>query len=495
MFSRLGPNRSTRSVSDVRVLTLLANLCTKFGVNSEFCCTDPSMNALHKHRLLALLVFYLFSHYFAAAQKNSKDADAAFFVQLETDYAIQTVLFESRSAVLELERAGVLPEVARQLRYVPSRPEPEDCIERYLAESVAKAWIDSALFAMHGDAWVGQPCRERFLASSLYDQVETSHPGVLREISLEFRELARMQGISVASVWFISEFAQIAAITVLTASGLGELALLAPVVPLSFVNTGIAIQVKAMKHANRVKRGYGGSENKRLARKTEKQLSRKLHLNYKSSLLTGFGTRVNDTLQLVAVQDPSISSRIFRGGRGNGKRMYFGKLRGFMKDEGLLNSSCGQVLDRKLRTRRMNTLLALRCMHDHEPKVFANFLERYPDLAIEVPADEWLSSAADRETKEWVYYLLSRKYPEELRDGLARIPRTLTVREVSDLLERLVYPYWARNMKRADFKVFRRMVKGTRSFIYASLREQNRNWNFGYTQRLLTECRLNDFGG
>lgn len=429
-----------------------------------------------------------------AAQDEAYSGDAAFFIRLETDYAIQTLLFESRNVVAELERVGVLPLVARQLRDVPARPEPEDCLERYLAESVAKAWVDSTIMGLYGDAWVGQPCRAQFLKSSLYDQVDTAHHGFLREITLEFRELARMHGISVAAVWFISEFAQIAAITVLTASGLGELALLAPVIPLSFVNTGIAIQVKALRHSRRVRKGYGGKANKRLALQTEKALAQRYHLNYRSALLTGFGTDVIDTLQLAAIQDPSLVSRVFRGGRRNSERMYYGKLKWFVKEEGLKNCRCASLFTLKEHSRRLSTMMALRCLHDHEPAAFATFEQRFPEVLIKTPGDAWLSAAGDVDAKEWVYYLLTRDYPEELRDGLARIPKTLTVREVCDLLERLVYPYWARTMKKADFKAFRRMVKGTQSFVYATLDEQNRNWNFGYTQRLLTECRLNDFG-
>ena len=455
----------------------------------------PTMRRLNRN-ICTVLCFVV--QFFATAgwtQKDSHPNDAAFFVRLETDYAIQTLLFESRTVVLELERTGVIPQVARKLREVPTRPEPEDCIERYLAESVAKAWIDSTLMGHYGDAWVGQPCRAAFLASSLYDQVEMAHHGFLRELSLEFRELARMHGISVAAVWFISEFAQIAAITVLTASGLGELALLAPVIPLSFVNTGIAIQVKALRHASRVRKGYGGRPQKRLARNTEKALAQRYHLNYKSVLLSGFGTNVRDTVELAAVQDPTLISRIVRGGRRNDERMYFAKLKWFLKEETAMNCRCAELFTLKEHSRRLSALMALRCLHDHEPELFAAFSERFPDVLIEVPGDAWLTSAADREAKEWVYYLLTRQYPEELRDGLARIPNTLTVREVNDLLERLVYPYWARTMKKADFRAFRRMVKGTRAFVYATLDEQNRNWNFGYTQRLLTLCRLNDFGG
>ncbi len=463
-------------------------------MNSEFCFEYLLMRCLHCPILILLWLVVELTGTTGHAQKNGHGEDAAFFVRLETDYAIQTLLFESRTVVLELERAGVIPAVSRNLREVPTQPEPEDCLERYLAESVAKAWIDSTLMNHYGDAWVGQPCRAEFLASSLYDEVEMAHHGFLREILLEFRELARMHGISVASVWFISEFTQIAAITVLTASGLGELALLAPVIPLSFVNTGIAIQVKALRHASRVRKGYGGRAQKRLARSTEKALAQRYHLNYRSVLLTGFGTNVLDTVELAAIQDPSLMSRIVRGGRRHSERMYYAKLKWFLNDVGAGECTCAKLFDLKEHSRRLSTLMALRCLHDHEPEVFAAFSARFPDVLLEVPGDAWLTSAADRRAKEWVYYLLTRQYPEELRDGLARIPNTLTVREVNDLLERLVYPYWARTMKKADFMVFRRMVKGTRNFVYATLSEQNRNWNFGYTQRLLTQCRLNDFG-
>lgn len=480
--------------NDGVLLTFLSQQWMNLSLFSEFCYETRTMNRVGSQ--LSFFVFILCSlcQLPMAAQNNAYSSDAAFFIRLETDYVIQTMLFESRNVVTELERAGVLPLVARQMGGVPARPEPEDCIERYLAESVAKAWVDSAIIGLSGDAWVGQPCRAQFLKSSLYDEVDTAHHGFLREISLEFRELARMQGMSVAAVWFISEFAQIAAITVLTASGLGELALLAPVVPLSFLNTGIAIQVKAWRHSSRVRKGYGGRDNKRLALQTEKALAQRYHLNYRSVVLTGFGTDVIDTLQLAAIQDPSLMSRIFRGGRRNSERMYYGKLKWFLKGEGQKSCRCATLFKLKEHSRRLSTMMALRCLHDHEPATFASFEQRFPEVMIDVPGDAWLSAAGDVDAKEWVYYLLTRDYPEELRDALARVPKTLTVREVCDLLERLVYPYWARTMKKADFSAFRRMVKGTRSFVYATLDEQNRNWSFGYTQRLLTECRLNDFG-
>lgn len=428
-----------------------------------------------------------------ASMKVRAQHDEAMFVQLELDYFMQTQLLRSIEIIDEFERQGILERLGQHLVRVPADPDPEECAVRYLAESVAKGWIDSALVISKGDLWVGRECREAFLTASLYNEVELQHGGFLREISLEFKELARMHGVSVATVWFLTEFTQIAAITVLTAYGLGQYAILAPFIPLSFINTGIAIQLKSVRHHKGLRRGYGSRTVKREAMFHERNVRDRLGLYYRGTLLTAFGEEVHDTTLLVAVQDPVWISKILRGGRRNPERMYFGKARAYVRRNAADASAYERIFSDKTKSKRMRTMLTVQYMFSADTELFSSFKKRYPEVFIEVPTDVYLTAAADAGVKSWVYYMLQRDAPEELRDGLARIPELLSVRETLDLLENLIYPYWARNMQKSDFRAFRRMVKGTRDFRYATLTEQNKLWNLRFTQRLLTGCHMAEF--
>jgi hypothetical protein len=132
-------------------------------------------------------------------------------------------------------------------------------------------------------------------------------------------------------------------------------------------------------------------------------------------------------------------------------------------------------------------------MHEADTTLFNQLMQQNQLSFTEVPTDRYLQATANGDVKAWIYYMLRRDAPEELRDGLARIPAVLTVRETLDLLENLIYPYWARNMRKSDFRAFRRMVKGTRSFRFATLSEQNHFWSLRFTQGLLTESRMAEF--
>jgi hypothetical protein len=443
-------------------------------------------------QLAACAVGFLLLVVFVKEETRAQHLEHGFFEQLELDFEVQTQLFYSRMFSDSLERAGILERTARTLVKVPTEDLAEDCLLRYLAESVTKQWIDSVLTVKRAETWLGSDCRQRFLEASLYDQVAYHHDGFVREVALEFKELARMHGVSVATVWFLTEFTQIAAITVLTAYGLGQYALLAPFIPLSFINTGIAIQIKSIRHHHRMRKGYGGRSVKKEAARIEQSLQYGLNLNYRNTIISTLEPVMGDTITLIAIQDPSWLSVLFRGGKRNPSRMYLGKLKHFLRKNGVSNPHYERLCSDKALTKRMRTVLALRYMHDQDALLFDDFASLNEGVFSEVPTDVYLSACADAEVKQWVFFLLKRNAPEELRDGLARIPDQLAVGEVIDLLENLVYPYWARNMKKSDFRAFRRMVKGTRSFRYGALLEQNQPWSFGYTERLLAACHMYD---
>lgn len=404
-----------------------------------------------------------------------------FIHQIERDFELQALLYRAERSLAAFERAEILHPFG-QNESVEKDPE---CLMHYLAEEVSKSWIDSVMTVRAGGDWTDCPCRSAFLSASLYDEIKVNHPNVVQHIALEFKELARMHGVSVATVWFVTEFTQITAITVLTAYGLGQYALLAPFIPISFINTGIAIQLKSVKHNRRMRKGYGGREIKRTAEALEKEITKDLKQNYRNTVLVSFPHAHPDSLRLLAVQDPTWFSLTFRGGRLNPSRMYFRKARRYFRKTTDESHEVRDIFRDKELKKHTRTLFAIQRLHTEDSLAFEAFYAQFSQTFTTVGASDYYAAVGSTEAKAWVYEMLRKTYPEQLREGLRAVPSGLSVRVVLDLLESYIYPTWAREMKKSDFRMFRRMVKGTRAFRYESLLVQNHPWTHLHAQRLL----------
>lgn len=301
-----------------------------------------------------------------------------------------------------------------------------------------------------------------------------------------------MHGVSVATVWFVTEFTQITAITVLTAYGLGQYALLAPFIPISFINTGIAIQLKSFKHHRNLRKGYGGRALKREAGRLEKAIEHELKQNYRNTVLVAFPHSHADSLRLLALQDPSWLSLTFRGGRLNPSRMYFRKARRYFRKTTDENHELREIFRDKSLHKVTRTMLAIQRLHSVDSLAFEGFYEEFSQTFTTVEAGPYREAAGLIDTKAWVYEMLGKTYPEQLREGLRTVPDGLSVRVVLDLLEEYIYPTWAREMKKSDFRMFRRMVKGTQAFRYESLLVQNHPWTHLHARRLLDLAQMPD---
>lgn len=404
-----------------------------------------------------------------------------FIYQMERDFELQTLLYRAERSLAAFEAAEILHPFGQNEK-ISDDPE---CLLHYLAEEVSKSWIDSLMTVRAGGEWTSCPCRAAFMQASLFDEIEVSHPNFLQHVALEFKELARMHGVSVATVWFVTEFTQITAITVLTAYGLGQYALLAPFIPLSFINTGIAIHLKTIKHNRKMRKGYGGRSVKRSAERLEKEIQKDLNQHFRHTVLVSFPHQHPDSLRLLAVQDPTWLSLMFRGGRLNPSRMYFRKARRYFRKTTDEDHEVRAIFRDKALQKSTRTLFAIQRLHSVDSVAFENFYQQFPQTFATVEAAPYRAAAAPVEAKAWVYEMLRKTHPEQLREGLRAVPEGLPVRVVLDLLEEHIYPTWAREMKKSDFRVFRRMVKGTRAFRYESLLVQNHPWTHLHAQRLL----------
>lgn len=401
--------------------------------------------------------------------------------QVERDFELQILLYKAARSLAAFEAAEILHPFGQNVK---TSDDPE-CLMHYLAEEVSKSWIDSLMTVRAGGEWTNCPCRAAFMQASLFDEIEVSHPNFLQHVALEFKELARMHGVSVATVWFVTEFTQITAITVLTAYGLGQYALLAPFIPISFINTGIALQLKSIKHHRKMRKGYGGRAIKRSAQEMEKAITKDLKQNYRNTALVSFPHEHPDSLRLLALQDPTWFSLMFRGGRLNPSRMYFRKARRYFSKTTDEDNEVRDIFRDKALQKSTRTLFAIQRLHSVDSVAFENFYQQFPQTFTTVEAAPYRAAAAPAEAKAWVYEMLRKTYPEQLREGLRAVPEGLSVRVVLDLLEENIYPTWAREMKKSDFRMFRRMVKGTRAFRYESLLVQNHPWTYLHAQRLL----------
>jgi hypothetical protein len=447
-------------------------------------------------RGLFITVFLFLIHCLAFAQVDDRLRQ-----RLSLDFDIQTCLIHSDIRIQRLIDHHILPvhegdTIGGENRSVYSYKKDYypsfDSFghhKGFITEDVVKAIIDSIIGMEYG---VESPTHEwlaLFKQTTLYDSFIWHQPSLMKKLVLEFRELSRIHGVSVAVVWFATEFAQISAITALTAYGYGHYALLAPFFPLSFFNTGLAIHLQNIRHHKYMRKGYGSAEIKRKAGKLNVKNKRYLHLNYHYSILMNVGDQGEDSLRLLSLHEPSFLSVLFRGGRYQPRRVYHRKIQRFYHQRHIGLPFTGGGRSSKFH-KRMRSVFLVHYLKETDSVQFQQFLQDVRAATVVVSKDVYETTLQHLEVKRWIHELMELSSFDQFADHLSAFPHHLKVGSFIDLMEQVVLPAWSRQFKRGGFRTFRKVVKGVRRFKYDTLLEQHYYWNEGYRLDFLKQTAL-----
>jgi hypothetical protein len=447
-------------------------------------------------RLFVITVFLFLIHGLAFAQVDDRLRQ-----RLSLDFEIQTCLIQSDTRIQRLIDHHILPfresdTIGVEDRLATSNKNatfpPLDTLgylKGLVTEDAVKAIIDSIIDIGYGEEPPFNEWLALFKQTTLYDSFILHQPSLMKKLVLEFRELSRIHGVSVAVVWFATEFAQISAITALTAYGYGHYALLAPFFPLSFFNTGLAINLQHIRHHKHMRKGYGSAEIKRKAGKLNVKNKRHLRLNYHYSILMKVGEQGGDSLKLLSLHEPSFLSVIFRGGRYQPRRVYHRKVKRFYHQHHIGLPFTEGSRSSKFH-KRMQTVFWVHYLKETDSVQFQQLLQDVSAATVVVSKEVYETTLQQIEVKRWIHELLELSSFDQFAEHLSLFPDHLKVGTFIDLMEQVVLPAWSRQFKRGGFRTFRKVVKGVRRFKYDTLLQQHHYWNEGYRLALLKQTAL-----
>ena len=459
--------------------------------DSHFCITRSviffkylkKLNKL-KYKIQVVLFFCLLfgSKYASFAQGDT------YYNQLLLDYKIQTVLTYASEVTHSLEEASVLLSIDAEVGALDTLyPLP-----LYFAETIANILIDSLLNRAKDSGDYSVECREVFEKTSMIAFVSIHQPHVLKRIGLRFQQLARLHGVTVATVWFSTEFAQIAAIALLTNYGLGHYALLAPFIPLSFINTGLAIEIKNINHHRKMRKGYGGAKIKKTASKVEKKKRKEMGLHTKQGVFHVFPSadKQEPNGQYIISFKPKLLPIIFGGLRFKPDYLYWRKLKRWAKANDTSAVKFWQIVDSDKIDKQLRCVLYMDYLHKYDRRLWELYKQEQPEIVKPFILQKPMSDFALMDAKLWVYKGLLANDLSEMSGFIDSIPGSLSIRQVLDLFEKIILPYWAVHMKRPGFVDFRKVVKGHKAFKYKSLLKANQMWDANSSKLLKTLLSL-----
>lgn len=291
-----------------------------------------------------------------------------------------------------------------------------------------------------------------------------------------FRSLARLHGVSVAVVWFSTELAQIAAIGLLTQAGLGEYALLAPVVPLSFVNTGLAIHIKSMRHRKKMRKGYGSRAAKRKAQKTYKQLLSSMQIRNHQSIIHFLDNPKPDSSLILSVNKQHFFSEIASALRLQKRKATRKNLVRFTKHTDPKNQEALLAIIRnKNAGKELRIIDYATKLKQSDSASFALFKDRFSG-SLSVQASPPASMLSEEE-QVWLGDLLWIEDMDSLPGIMKRTPQTLEIQRVYDLLMHIVLPTWADRNFKPGYRELRKSIKAINNSRYKSLGQGSRQWS------------------
>lgn len=360
----------------------------------------------------------------------------------------------------------------------------------YSACQIAKSVIDSLIINKQDSMNADSAHIRLFYALSFIDSIELHKKNFLREFFHEFKVLARLHGVSVAVVWFASEIIEISLIGVLAATGLGHFAALAPVVPVAFVNSGIAIHLKSVHHHRKLRKGYGSRTIKKQAGRIVKDTKKSYNVRNSKSYVYSFDSQnQSDSLCFVAINNNNMFVSIGSFLGLNHKKMYHRNLKKFIRRNGFKDSNTKQILNNKKINKNERTVLCLQYLNQTNLEAF-NKVENKFTKSFSTHAIPTIDSSIFMTAKRWTYNAIVQDSISHLAKIFREIPNQMKVEEVLSLLESVIVPYWSEHMGKVGFKKFRKLVKGIAKTRYATLQQSDFYWNKEFSDLLIKNCEI-----
>jgi hypothetical protein len=433
---------------------------------------------LLNYSLWLLVVLCASTHVFSQSSKPIGNKELSNKIIL--DYKIQTSHLISKNVIREKISLDVLTIVAEL-----DTTSTDTASFFYTSEEIALHVFQKMI---KQEPLTNQMQFDSFALISFLEEYKLRNGNLLKDFFLTFKKLARIHGVTVAVVWFSTELAQIITIGYLTSIGFPEVAVMAPFVPLSFFNTGLAVYIKSIRHKNRLKKGYGSSQKKKKGQQAIRKTNRKFMIKNKNSIIHSLILE-KDSVVLATVHKNNLIISVGSVFSLNKRKLYYKNVRRFAK-KNLPESEYNQIksgikdFDKEVKT--IFWLENLKNNQINRSKLQQNFKKSVKTFHI---SDYPICSL---QTKEWVFKALELKSFSEFSKLIKDIPENLIIEEVLDYLENIIIPYWSENLGKVGFKKFRIIVKGVAQTRYDTLNRSQFEWNKEISKLLLTNCKFEE---
>ena len=404
------------------------------------------------------------------------------------DYRIQTQIHLSRS-IIEKQLSGALIDSLLDKEFLNIDVESEDEI---LDENLMEI-VQATLHQYYGSQGLSEQERIAYNEYLLYysEEVLYQKKGFFRYFRNKLRSLARLHGVAVAVVWASTELVQISSVAVLTSLGYPEIAALAPVLPITFFNAALTLQIQNITHNVKERRGYGGRANKRQAKKISKDVFSDYNVRRVYDYIMPIVKTAKGERLYVTIPDEGFFRRagMFLG--FGPKRLSNKKLRRYLNRR-VENEEVTKQLsliqdDDNLNHQQKNTLIvAMLAEHyDSGDVLWGRLLKRFPHHFYE-------SQKLHRHTtlRDWANFALTIENFDELPHLLSNIPEDAPIHTVIALFEGVIFPYWSKYMNDQSFRDFRNFRKAFKEVTYENLLFGNQYWDILLSRKLIEYAEL-----
>lgn len=427
-------------------------------------------------RLLIILML------FAVTWLNAQVPVGVFTERLYLDYKIQTTLLVSNEVLHHKIENGII----KKAQGVNKLKIHSD--SNYTSEDVAnEALLQSLINNSQVIAIVGSNQVYKFYTIAQLDSAYKHNPNAYQAFKETMVKVGRLHGLTAATVWFVSEFTQIIAVPVSAFLGAPHVGIMLVASPLSFINLAIALNVMNISHNIKLKNAYGGYKNKRLAERVQRKVKRTFGIRNENSILHQYAMH-NDTQVYFGINRNNLFIDIGSFLKLNQHKAYFRNIKRFCKSN-INNDTLNAILNNKQISKQMRCIFAIDYLYNFYPTLHQQLTHKFYKSVVAKPLHE-RQVYSNAHVKQWIYSLCTIKNLADAEPILRQFPSGLKVYEALELLDNIIIKHWAENMRKQDFKAFRRMVTGMRKTNYILLKQSDEIFTQQHVDVLLLNCNL-----
>ena len=434
--------------------------------------------------LLNLLIILVCSTLFTCSLYAQKEVDKSSLSKyIINDYRVQSQLYITNKTIEEKINTLVIEEM-------PKLGDLDNLhIDSDKIDIENKVWqvTEAALKRYFSESDELSPQQKRllndYISSLPYKVYNKPNRFILHILKVKLVSVARLHGVAIAVVWAATELAQISSVAVLTSLGYGSIAALAPVVPITFTNVAIALQIKSMRQNKQLIEGYGSRELKRKAVKIEKQVVKSRNIRNSKSVVYFFENPKEEKTYGISLNNENIVAKVGSWmTRKSNRMLYWAQLSEFAKKHDIAKKEIKNLRKEKLKNRQAQSVFLLhKILKDSSSTVdFANKFEKFVFEVDKISDNE-------NALRQWATKAMYIKTIEEIPNVLHAIPPGAKIGEVIDLIDNIILPYWTKEIKSMDFIAFRRFVKQFTNVKFESAKFHDSVWTSEWSVKILKE--------